>query len=252
LHKVPKAPTNIQLFFFVLQKLYKLFAWGTYIQKHPFYDCLVTLTPSISSHMPHAERDVTPTTTTTTKTSSTMGEPLTNGEKQHSRVLSHLTSYPVVSDTLNLYTSNPYGKKSITFAQDAYSRFGAPLLPYLQGPYSFVAPYVDRADVYADDGLNKVEQRFPIVKEDTDKIKGTVVDYAFFPLRLAGQGRQYLVETFNDELSKTEGEGGLVKLAKATVSTELKVGVDAYHFLAKWLARGQESAQAKKDEKLNN
>lgn len=176
---------------------------------------------------------------------------MTNGERPHSKVLSHITSYPVVSDSITYYKSNPYGQKSINLASTCYSKFAAPVLPYLQGPYSYVAPYVEKADSLADDGLAKVDTKFPIVKEDTSKIKGTVIDYAFFPLRLAGQGKEYVLDTFNDQYSKTNGQDGLVKLAKATISTELKFGHDAYNLLMAYWTKGKETAQKKTSEAKN-
>ena len=121
----------------------------------------------------------------------------------------------------------------------------------MQGPYSFVAPYVEKADSLADDGLAKVDTKFPIVKEDTSKIKGTVIDYAFLPLRLAGQGKEYVLGTFNDQYSKTDGQDGLVKLAKATISTELKFGHDAYNLLMTYWTKGKETAQKKASEAKN-
>lgn len=176
---------------------------------------------------------------------------MTNGEKPHSKVLSHITSYPVVSDSISYYKSNPYGQKSINLASTCYSKFAAPVLPYLQGPYSYVAPYVEKADSLADDGLAKVDTTFPIVKEDTNKIKGTVIDYASFPLRLAGQGKEYVLGTFNDQYSKTRGHDGIVKLALAAISTELKVGHDALNLVMSYWAKGKETAQKKAGEAKN-
>jgi len=192
--------------------------------------------------MPHSENEGSPTT---------MSTPMTNGERPHSKVLSHITSYPVVSDSITYYKSNPYGQKSINLASTCYSKFAAPVLPYLQGPYSYVAPYVEKADSLADDGLAKVDTKFPIVKEDTSKIKGTVIDYAFFPLRLAGHGKEYVLGTFNDQYSKTDGQDGLVKLAKATISTELKFGHDAYNLLIAYWTKGKETAHKKASEAKN-
>jgi len=180
-----------------------------------------------------------------------MSTPMTNGERPHSKVLSHITSYPVVSDSITYYKSNPYGQKSINLASTCYSKLAAPVLPYLQGPYSYVAPYVEKADSLADDGLAKVDTKFPIVKEDTSKIKGTVIDYAFFPLRLAGHGKEYVLGTFNDQYSKTDGQDGLVKLAKATISTELKFGHDAYNLLMAYWTKGKETTQKKAGEAKN-
>ncbi|OCK78165.1 putative pathogenesis associated protein Cap20 [Lepidopterella palustris CBS 459.81] len=192
--------------------------------------------------MPHAEQE---------SNTSTMSQPMTNGEKPHSKVLSHITSYPVVSDSITFYKSQPLGQKSISLASTAYSKFAFPLLPYLQGPYSYFAPYVERADSIADSSLTKVDSTFPIVKEDTSKIKGTVLDYAFFPLKLADQGKQYLFGTFHDEYSKTGGSDGIVKLAKATISTELKFGHDALNLLLGYWTKGKEAAQKKGQEVKN-
>jgi len=186
--------------------------------------------------MPHAED------------SAEMSTPLTNGDKPASKVLSHITSYPLVSDTISTYKSNPYGQKTINLANTAYAKFGSPLLPYLQTPYSYVAPYVEKADSLADSTLTKVDDTFPIVKEDTQKVKSTVLDFAFFPLRLAGSGKDYVFGTFNDEYKKTGGDDGIFKLAKATISTELKVGHDTVSYIIKYFNKGKEAAVEKKNQ----
>jgi len=177
-----------------------------------------------------------------------MSTPLTNGEKPHSKVLSHITSYPVVSDTISTYKSNPYGQKSINLANTAYTKFGSPLLPYFETPYSYVAPYVEKADSLVDSTLSSVDAKFPIVKEDTQKVKSTVLDFAFFPLRLAAGGKEYVFGTFNDEYKKTGGDDGIVKLAKATISTELKVGHDTLNYIINYWNKGKEAAAEKKNQ----
>lgn len=162
--------------------------------------------------------------------------------------LQHLQSYPLISDSLEVYKTNPYGAKSLSIAHTAYDRFATPFLPYLQTPYSYLHPYISRADELGDAGLGKVDSTFPIVKEDTGKLKETVTDYAFFPLRLAGQGKEYVFGTFNDEYNKTKGDGGIVKLVKAGISTELKMGVDGYNFVMGYLKKGKEEGSKKVDQ----
>jgi len=185
--------------------------------------------------MPHAEY----------KKNSKMSEtPLTNGEKPHSQFLSHLSSYPVVSDGIKTYKSNVYGQKSIEVVIGAYGRFAKPFVLYLQGPYSYVAPYVQKADVIADQGLGKVEETFPIIKEDTEKVKTAAIAYATLPLRLAGQGKDYVFATYNDEYKKTGGEG-IFTTAKAIVSTELKVTADVLQKVAEFLSSKKEEAKTK-------
>ncbi|KAF1963747.1 hypothetical protein CC80DRAFT_397613 [Byssothecium circinans] len=174
--------------------------------------------------------------------------PLTNGEKAHSKVLSHLSTYPVLNDTYSAYKSHPYGQKTLSLAHQTYARFIAPLHPYLQTPYSYLSPYLSRADELGDNGLSKVDTRFPIVKEDTSKLKETVRGYVGVPLQLVGQGKEYVLGTWNDEYNKTRGQNGVVKSVKALVSTELKIGIDGYHLALEYLQRGKKEGSKKVDQ----
>jgi len=51
--------------------------------------------------------------------------------------------------------------------------------------------------------------------------------------------------------AKTDGQDGLVKLAKATISTELKFGHDAYNLLMAYWTKGKETVQKKASEAKN-
>jgi len=175
--------------------------------------------------------------------------PMTNGEPSPSLFLSHLKTYPVVTDAVNTYKTNPYGAKSLDLVRLIYVKLAVPFLPYLRTPYSIVAPYVSKADSLADTGLTKVDERFPVVKEDTEKLKGTVVDYAKYPLTFAGQGKEYLFSTYDDEYKKTGGEDGIVHTAKAIVSTELKLAFDAYGYLASFVTKKKGAVKEKVNEK---
>ncbi|KAK7183301.1 hypothetical protein DPSP01_000574 [Paraphaeosphaeria sporulosa] len=189
--------------------------------------------------MPHAEKDTVNGEMTTR---------LTNGEKPQSKVLSHLQTYPVVNDGLEFYKSHPYGAKSLNLVHKTYNSFVAPLHPYLQTPYSYLSPYLSRADELGDSGLSKVDTRFPIVKEDTSKLKQTVSEYVGLPFALAGKGRAYVVGTWQDEYSKTRGDG-VVKSVKALISTELKIGLDGYTLLVEYWQKGHKEVNKKVNEK---
>jgi len=76
----------------------------------------------------------------------TMGEPTVNGDMPHSATIDHVTKYPVVSDSISAFQSNPYGQKSIDITNFAYSRFVKPTFPYLEKPASYAKPYVARVD----------------------------------------------------------------------------------------------------------
>lgn len=178
-------------------------------------------------------------------------QPTTNGDASSSKFIHHLTTYPVVSDGIHQFESNPYGAKAIALTKDTYNKFGAPLTPYLRTPYSYASPYVDRADSLADSGLGSIETHFPLVKKDTQTVLDTGKAYALFPLRLADSGFNYVLRTWDDEYTKTvkrNGRGpGLLSSVLAIVSTELKISSDAMAVVADWLKPKQEQAKKKKD-----
>lgn len=173
---------------------------------------------------------------------------LTNGDKPQSKFLSHLTSYPAVHDGIETYKTNPYGKKSLELADGAYARFGKPVEPYLQKPYGYAAPYVQKVDELADSGLNKVETQFPIVKQDTSTLVDTAKGYAFWPYNyLTGtwNGESYgpisvvciwLTDIASDEYTKTANHNnrgaGVSTAVMALISTNLKIAADVFQILA--------------------
>jgi len=176
---------------------------------------------------------------------------MTNGNAPSSHFIDHLTSYPVVSDGISTFKSNPYGAKSLEVADATYARFGKPIEPYLRTPYSYAAPYIQKADSLGAEGLKTVDTHFPIVREETHTIKDTVLSYAFFPLHLAGQSYEYIFNTWSDEYSKTANRNnrgpGITTLVQAVISTELKVASDAFQVLADFLGPAKEDAKQKKD-----
>ncbi|KAL4975042.1 hypothetical protein BDW66DRAFT_152353 [Aspergillus desertorum] len=148
-----------------------------------------------------------------------MGENAVNGERAQSQFLEHLTSYPVVSDSISYYKGNKYGAKSLEIADKGYG-IAKPYLTYLSKPYGYVAPYVSRADTLGDKGLQKVDATFPIVKEDTETVKSTIYETAHLPLRLAGDAKSHVFSTYGDEYKKCGGDG-IVASGKAIITTSL-------------------------------
>lgn len=184
--------------------------------------------------MPHATQD---------------SMPLTNGDAASSKFLSHLNSYPVVSDGVETFKSNPYGKKSIDLADSAYQRFGKPVEPYLETPYSYAKPYVAKADELASSGLGKVETHFPIVKQDTTTIVDKGKSIVWYPFKLADDGKTYLVQTWQDEYKKTASHksrgDGLPTLILALISFQLKLASDFFQLIADFLGPKYEEGKSK-------
>lgn len=109
-------------------------------------------------------------------------------------------------------------------------------------PYSFIAPYVAKADSLGDAGLSKIDDKVPIVKEDTKTIQDALLSYAHFPVVKAGEGKTYLLNKYNDEYKKCGGNG-YVASAKAVISTSLLVGSDGLDFVASWLGSKKEQTK---------
>ena len=157
----------------------------------------------------------------------------------------------MVSDSINAVKSNPYGQKSLNIADAGYKNFVAPVVPYTKGPYGYVAPYVNKADQLADGVLNKADQKYPVLKEDTEKLKGSILDLAFLPLRLAGQSKDYALNTYSNEYKKCGGNGYIAG-GKAIVTSVLVMTSDTFAWLADYLSQKKEQAKEITKEKTGN
>ena len=147
--------------------------------------------------------------------------------------------------------SNPYGEKTIDLVNHTYQSIVAPVLPYAQGPYGYVKPYVEKADELADNGLTRVDNTFPIVKEDTQKIKNSIISLAFLPLRLADEGKDYMMHTYFNEYNKCGGNGYIAG-GKAIITTTLVVTSDSLAWLSSFLQQKKEETKEVIKDKTNN
>ncbi|KAI9674149.1 MAG: hypothetical protein M1817_001967 [Caeruleum heppii] len=173
----------------------------------------------------------------------TMSSQTVNGDlTKSSASISHLTSYPVVHDSISAYKSNPLGQKTVNLAENAYHSFAAPVLNMFSGPYQYVSPYVNKADSIADSGLQKVDQTFPIVKKPTGELKDNVMSLALFPLRKTLEGKDYVFNTYSSEYQKVGGNS-LMTTGKAMISTGLVVTSDSLGWLSNFLSAKKEQAK---------
>lgn len=191
--------------------------------------------------MPHSE-DNTP--------SSKMAAQV-NGERPSSAFLSHLTSFPIINDSIATFKSNPYGAKSLDLTNAGYQKIGKPLLPYLSGPYEYVSPYVKKADSIGDHTLSTLESKFPVVKKPTGELYDNGKALVFFPITKGNEGKDYVFSTYSSEVKKVGGEG-LVTYGKAALSTSLIVSSEALSWLTGFLSKKKATAKEVTNEKLNH
>lgn len=165
-----------------------------------------------------------------------------NGEAPSSAFLNHLTSYPVVSDSISAFKTNPYGAKSLDLTTASLHRL-EPLLPYLARPYQYVSPYVQKADSLGDATLSSIDARFPAVKKPAGELYNDGREIVLFPLRKGNEGKEYVLGVFGVEKKKA-GQDGLVSYGKALIGTGLVVSGDAYKWVSEYLAGAKKEAVA--------
>jgi hypothetical protein len=162
----------------------------------------------------------------------------------------HLYSYPVISDSITTFKSNPYGAKSLDLTSAGYEKLGKPILPYLAKPYQYVSPYVKKADSLGDSTLSTLDSKFPVVKKPTGELYDEGKAIVFFPLKKGTEGKDYVLGVWGGEKKKVGGEG-LVTYGKAALATGLIVGSDAYNFLFTYFSKKEAEAKEVTTEKVS-
>jgi hypothetical protein len=163
----------------------------------------------------------------------------------------HLYSYPVISDSISTFKSNPYGAKSLDLTHTTYEKLGKPILPYLAKPYQYVSPYISKADSVADSTLSTLDSKFPVVKKPTGELYEGGKSFVFFPLKKGNEGKEYVLGTYQKEVKKVGGEG-IVTYGKAALGTGLIVVGDSWNWLGSFLGTKKAEGKEVAHEKLNN
>jgi hypothetical protein len=148
----------------------------------------------------------------------------------------------VVSDGITTFKNNSYGQKSLHLADQGYSH-AKPVLSYFSKPYGYVAPYIEKADSLGDQGLSRVDHTFPVVMEDTQTLKNRIVGYVRLPFRIVDDGKQYVVDTYQDEYKKCGGDGYFAS-GKAIITTGMLVTSDSLVWVSSFLASKKEDVKA--------
>ncbi|KAH8670181.1 hypothetical protein BGZ60DRAFT_375185 [Tricladium varicosporioides] len=175
--------------------------------------------------------------------------PQVNGDSAPSSAfLSHLYSYPVISDSITTFKSNHYGAKSLDLTSQGYEKLGKPLLPYLAKPYEYVSPYVKKADSVGDDALSTIENKFPAVKKPTGELYEDAQSFVYFPLKKGGEGKDYVFSTYKGEVKKVGGDS-LITYGMAALGTGIIVTKDTLSWISHFLSTKKAEAKEVAGEK---
>ncbi|KAF3917361.1 hypothetical protein ABW21_db0202528 [Orbilia brochopaga] len=180
----------------------------------------------------------------------------TNGETgPHSVFFSHLGSFPVVSDGVTYFKGHPVGQRSISISQSVFDTLVKPFTPYFAKANVYAGPYVSKADELADSGLVKLEERIPLVKEPTEKLKERLTNLTAFhvaqdALAFGNEKKDYALSVYDNEYTKISGgQGNLLTTAKAGVSTTFILSTQTLGWFAACLTAKKEQTKEVVNEK---
>jgi hypothetical protein len=162
-----------------------------------------------------------------------------------SKSINHITSYPVVSDTLTYAQSFALAQQTISYSQSCLGLL-KPLSPLLTKANHITAPVVTKVDDFADSKLGQVDEKFPFVKKPTEEIAEFLAAQKDFATGLAQKEREYVLSVFAEELEKTAGENktGYIPTAKAGVNTGIVISQE----LLAWITELVQKKRAEKTE----
>ena len=90
--------------------------------------------------------------------------------------------------------------------------------------------------------LTKFDEKIPILKTETKEIKSTVFDYAHWPFKVAGEGSDWITNTYSEEYKKCGGDG-VVAGGKAAITSSLILSSDVLGWLSSFLVAKKDQAK---------
>ncbi|VUC38151.1 unnamed protein product [Clonostachys rosea] len=167
-----------------------------------------------------------------------------------SAFIQHLLEYPLISDGVHTFQTNEYGQRSIKLGDSAYKTFAVPVLGLFARPYQYVSPYVAQADTFGDKTLDKIDERFPVVKKPTAELYNETKSLILFPYNKGLEGKDHVLEVYSSEFKKIE-QKGLIAQGKAAVTTALVVSNETLGWIGSFLTAKKAEASQAVNEKVN-
>ncbi|KAF4976698.1 hypothetical protein FZEAL_6678 [Fusarium zealandicum] len=169
---------------------------------------------------------------------------------QYSAFFQHLLNYPFISDGVHTFKSNELGQRSIKLSDAAYQTFAAPVMPWFQKPYQYVSPYVQKVDSIGDKTLDRLDERFPVVKKPTEELYNDTKGLILLPIQKGLEGKDHVFQVYSSQVKKNE-QAGLVAHGKAAVTTVLVVSNETLSWLSSFLHQKKDEASVAINEKIN-
>ncbi|KAL5610709.1 hypothetical protein FOBRF1_006826 [Fusarium oxysporum] len=182
-----------------------------------------------------------------------MSSPQVNGDvsaAQYSAFIQHLLNYPVVSDGVHAFKSNEYGQRYINLGDAAYQTFAAPIIPYFSMPYQYISPYVQKVDSLGGNALDRIDERFPVVKKPTEELYQDTRALILLPYHKGLEGKDHVLQVYNSEVKKNK-QASLVAQGKAAATTVLIVSNETLSWISSFLHQKKVETTNMANEKIN-
>ena len=161
-----------------------------------------------------------------------------------------MLNYPIISDSVQTFKSNDYGQKTIQLGNNAYQTLTAPLLPWFSKPYQYVSPYVQKVDFIGDKSLDRIDERFPVVKKPTEELYDNIKVLILLPYQKGLEGKDHVLQVYISEYKKNE-QPGLVAHGKTALTTVLVVSNETLSWLSAFLSAKKAQTSEAVNEKIN-
>ena len=159
--------------------------------------------------------------------------------------------YPLIASGVNTIKTNEYTQRPIRLGDSVYQTFAAPVIPWFAKPYEFVSPYVSKADSFGDKTLEKLDERFPVVKKPTEELYNDTKVLIMLPYRKGIEGKDHVFQIYSSEFKKNDQQPGLRAYGKAAVTTALVVSSETLSWVSSFLSAKKQQAAEITNEKIN-
>jgi hypothetical protein len=120
----------------------------------------------------------------------------------------------------------------------------------LSKPYQYVSPYVQKVDSLGDKILDRIDERFPVVRNFTEEVYQDTRALTLLPYHKGLEGKDHVFQVYNSELKKNE-QAGLVAYGKAAVTTVLVVSNETLSWISSFFHQKKAETTNAVNEKIN-
>lgn len=107
-----------------------------------------------------------------------------------------------------------------------------------------------KADELGDKFLTKVDEKVPVLKSETNEIKGSITYFVYWPINKANETKDWIFTTYKEEYKQCGGDG-FVAGTKAAFTAPLLLTSETLQWISSFLQVKKEEAKEIVQEKTS-